>query len=170
MQHVAAQLHAGHQGLDGIIRSTRQVVYWPGMEGDLHHRDTCTTCNTPSSSQAAGPLTLMSSPEYPFQLTVADLFQLDGQVYLPMLTGSQAGWRWHTPSRATSRKLSSVLRQYFYGCGAPESVSTDGGSTLTSEEMCNFFGKWGPRLSVTHRKRDSPPLTSRCQAGGKRQQ
>lgn len=34
-QRVAANLHAGHQGLDGMLRRARQAVYWSGMEGDL---------------------------------------------------------------------------------------------------------------------------------------
>lgn len=49
----------------------------------------------------------------------------------------------HFPSGATSSKLSSVFRQYFQRWGAPESVSTDGGTNLTSEEMCTFFGRLG---------------------------
>ena len=144
-QRVAANLHAGHQGLDGMLRRARQAVYWPGMEGDLQHqRDTCAICNVHSPSQAAEPLTLTSTPQYPFQHTVADLFQLDGQVYLAY-ADRLTGWLEiaHFTSGATSSKLSSVLRQYFHRWGAPESVSTDGGTNLTSEEMCSFFGKWG---------------------------
>ena len=34
-QQVAANLHAGHQGLDSMLRRARHAVYWPGMEGDL---------------------------------------------------------------------------------------------------------------------------------------
>ncbi|XP_076050210.1 uncharacterized protein LOC143030874 [Oratosquilla oratoria] len=141
---VAANLHASHQGLDGMLRRARQAVYWPGMEGDLqHHRDTCASCNTHSPSQAAEPLTLTPPPQYPFQHTVADLFQLDGRVYLAY-ADRLTGWLEiaHLTSGATSSKLSSTLRQYFHRWGAPESISTDGGTNLTSEEMRNFFGKW----------------------------
>ena len=38
-QQVAANLHAGHQGLDSMLRRARHSVYWLGMEGDLqYHR------------------------------------------------------------------------------------------------------------------------------------
>ncbi|XP_045104394.1 uncharacterized protein LOC123499928 [Portunus trituberculatus] len=112
-QRVAANLHAGHQGLDWMLRRARQAMYWPSMEGDLqHHRDSCTVCNAHS----------------------------------PSLTG------WleiaHFVSGATSSKLASVLRQYFNRWGALESVSTDGVTNLTSEEMCNFFGRWGVERRV----------------------
>ncbi|KAK3888979.1 hypothetical protein Pcinc_006984 [Petrolisthes cinctipes] len=153
-KHVAENLHAGHQGLDGMLRRARQTVYWPGMEGDLqHHRDVCAVCNAYSPSQAAEPLTLTPPPKYPFQHTVADLFQLDGQMYLAY-ADRLTGWLEiaHFPSGATSSKLLSVMRQYFQRWGAPESISTDGGTNLTSEEMSNFLERWGVerRVSSAH--------------------
>ena len=56
---VTERLHAGHQGLDSMLRRARQAVYWPGIEGDLqHHRQTCNTCNMNAPSQPAEPLVL----------------------------------------------------------------------------------------------------------------
>ena len=64
---VAANLHAGHQGLDSMLRRARQTVYWPGMEGDLqHHRSSCHTCNTHAPSQLPEPLLLTPPLQYPF--------------------------------------------------------------------------------------------------------
>lgn len=149
-RHVTANLHAGHQGLDGMLRRARQSVYWPGMEGDLQrHRDACVTCNAHSPSLAAEPFTFTPTPEYPFQHTVADLCQLDGQVYMAY-ADRLTGWLElaHFPNGATSGKLSSVFRQYFQRWGAPESVSTDGGTNLTSAEMCQFFNRWGVEQRV----------------------
>ncbi|XP_076065338.1 uncharacterized protein LOC143039342 [Oratosquilla oratoria] len=41
-QRVAANLHAGHQGVDSMLRRAKQAVYWPGIEDDLqHHRRSC---------------------------------------------------------------------------------------------------------------------------------
>lgn len=133
-----------------MFRRARQAVYWPGMEGDLqHHRDSCAICNAHSPSQAAEPLIPTPTPQYPFQHTVADLFQLEGHVYLAY-ADRFTGWLEiaHFVSGATSSKLASVLRRYFSRWGAPESVSTDGGTNLTSEEMCNFFGRWGVERRV----------------------
>ncbi|XP_066981039.1 uncharacterized protein [Macrobrachium rosenbergii] len=51
---VAANLHAGHQGLDTMLRRARHSVYWPGIEGDLqHHRSQCTSCDAHSPSLPA---------------------------------------------------------------------------------------------------------------------
>ncbi|XP_063884703.1 uncharacterized protein K02A2.6-like [Scylla paramamosain] len=153
-QRVAANLHAGHQGLDRMLRRARQAVYWSGMEGDLqHHRDSCAVCNAHSPSQAAEPLSPTPPPQYPFQHTVADLFQLEGHVYLAY-ADRFTGWLEiaHFVSGATSSKFASVFRRYFSRWGAPESVSTDGETNLTIEQMCNFFGRWGVerRIASAH--------------------
>ncbi|MPC54822.1 Retrovirus-related Pol polyprotein from transposon opus [Portunus trituberculatus] len=71
-QQVAANLHAGHQGLDSMLQRARQCVYWPGIEGDLqHHRSACTECETHAPSQPSETL-----------VTVADMFQHEGHTYM----------------------------------------------------------------------------------------
>lgn len=118
-QRVSSNLHAGHQGVDGMLPRARQSVYWPGMEGDLQRqRDACVTCNAHSPPQAEEPLTPTPTPDYPFQHTVADLFQLDGLMYMSY-ADRLTGWLEiaHFPNGATSCKLSSVLRQYFQRWG-----------------------------------------------------
>lgn len=67
----------------GTQQYVRQGVYWPGLKGDLQYFcGACNNCNTHALSQAVEPLVLTPSPEYSFQYMVADLFQLEGQVYL----------------------------------------------------------------------------------------
>ena len=53
------------------------------------------------------------------------------------------------PSGATSNKIMSQLRFCFSRWGAPEQISTDGG---TNEDMTEFFKRWGAtvRLSSAH--------------------
>ena len=127
-----------------MLARARQAVYSPDMEVDLqYHRNAYSTCNANSPSQATEPLSPTPPPQYPFQQTVAYLFQLAGQMYLAY-ADRLTGWLElaHFPSGATSSRLSSVFCQYFQRCGAPESVSTDGGTNLASEEMEIFLGRW----------------------------
>ncbi|XP_045101471.1 uncharacterized protein K02A2.6-like [Portunus trituberculatus] len=103
------------------------------MEGDLqHHRDSCSVCNTHSPSQPAEP-----PPHLRVRLYLAYADRLTGWLEIA-----------HFVSGAISSKLATVLRRYFSRWGAPESVSTNGGTNLTSEEMCNFFGRWGVERRV----------------------
>ena len=153
-QQVATNLHAGHQGTDSMFRRARQSVYWPGMEGDLQHvRMSCPSCETHTPSQPQESMIMATPPEYPFQRTVADLFQSDGQMYLAY-ADRLTGWLEiaHFPNGTTSSKIASVLRTYFTRWGSPEQLSTDGGTNLVSEEMVKFFETWGVkiRLSSAH--------------------
>lgn len=31
-QQITAHLHAGHRGIDSMLKRTRQLMYWPGIE------------------------------------------------------------------------------------------------------------------------------------------
>ena len=148
---VAANLHAGHQGLDSMLRRARQIVYWPGIDGDLnYHRASCDTCNTHAPSQPEEPLILTPAPEYPFQKTAADLGQMNGHNYL-IHADRLTGWLdlVHLPGDATSKKLMQHFRSYFAKNGAPEEISTDGGTNLVSEDMRHFFRRWGVDMRIS---------------------
>ena len=153
-QQVAASLHAGHQGLDSMLRRARHSVYWPGMEGDLQsYRSGCSSCDVHSPSLPAEAMELTPPPDYPFQSTVVDMFQLDGHMYMAY-ADRLTGWLEvaHFPNGTSSSKLKSQLRRYFARWGAPEQVSMDGGTNLVSDEMTTFFRRWGVtvRISSAH--------------------
>ena len=42
----------------------------------------CETCNTHAPPQPSEALVLTPAPDYPFQMTVADLFQENGHTYM----------------------------------------------------------------------------------------
>ena len=144
-KQVTTHLHAGHQGINSMLRRARQAVYWPGIEGDLrHHRPSCDTCNTHAPSQPPEQLRFTPPPVHPFQQTVRDLFQLEGHdyiVYADRLTGSLEIA--HLPEGTASDKIKDVLRHHFTRWGAPEQLSMDGGTNLGSEGMKIFSRNGG---------------------------
>ena len=151
---VAAHLHIGHQGLDSMLRRARQSVYWPGMEGDLqHHRSQCSDCETHAPSLPPESLVLTPPPEYPFQAVAVDMFQLEGHMYMAY-ADRLTGWLEvaHFPGDATSGRVIAHLRRFFMRWGAPEQLSTDGGTNLSSSEVAEFLNKWGvaARVSSAH--------------------
>ena len=151
---VIVGLHSGHQGVDSMLRRARQSVYWPGMEGDLQSfRDGCAQCDLHAPSQPAEPLVLTPPPAYPFQSTVMDMMQIQGYMYMAY-ADRLTGWLEvaHFPHGTTSSRIISVLRTYFTRWGAPEIISTDGGTNLVSEEVRSFFERWGvkTRISSAH--------------------
>ena len=55
----------------------------------------------------------------------------------------------HFPIEATSSKLMAQFRKYFVRWGAPDEISTNGGTNLVSQEMCAFFKRWGAAMRTS---------------------
>ena len=128
-QQITTHLHAGHQGLDSMLRRARQTVYWPGMNGDMQRRrDSCPLCETHTPSQPAEELVFTTPTEYPFQSMVAGLFQSEGQMYMAY-ADRLAGWLEvaHFSLGTTSSKIASTLRTYFARWGAQSRYLPMGG-------------------------------------------
>ncbi|XP_076055162.1 uncharacterized protein LOC143033556 [Oratosquilla oratoria] len=72
------------------------------------------------------------------------MFQHEGNTYMAY-ADRLTGWLelTHFPSGATSQRIKTQLRRYFTRWGAPEQLSTDGGTNLASEEMAEFLRDWG---------------------------
>ncbi|XP_064111264.1 uncharacterized protein LOC135218745 [Macrobrachium nipponense] len=155
-QQVAANLHAGHQGLDSMQHRARQTVYLHGLQGDLQYRRSlCEECDVHAPSQAAEEVIITPPPGYPFQMTEADMLQHDGHICTwPTQTGSQIG--------TCSSHIKTQLRRYFARWGALEQISTDGGTNVASEEMGEFFKLWG--VSVWLSSAQYPQSNGRAEA------
>ena len=148
---VMDNLHSGHQSADSMLRRARQAVYWPGIDGDLEgHRARCRACNRVAPSQQRESIICTPPPEYPFQKTVADLFQVAGRHYMAY-ADRLTGWIeiYFFANETTSARLIPVFRKYFMQWGAPEEISMDEGTNLTSAEMRNFFRRWGVGMRVS---------------------
>ncbi|XP_064102669.1 uncharacterized protein K02A2.6-like [Macrobrachium nipponense] len=146
---VITGLHAGHKGVDSMLRRQRQSVYWPGMEGDLQsHRDGCASCDIHAPSQPAEPLVLTAPPEYPFQSTVVDMLQLEGHMYMAhRVAGSRTLSTWYNVIK-NHISVEDVLHKM----GSTRANLDRWGTNLISKETTSFFRKWGVtvRLSSAH--------------------
>ena len=148
---VARCLHSGHQGIDSMLRRARQAVYWPGMEADLKlQRARCDTCNIHAPSQQREPLLGTDPPDFPFQKTAADFFQIGNKFYLAY-ADRLTGWLEisYFPNGVTSSRVIPVLRRMFCRWGTPEEISTDGGTNLASSEVLDFYRRWGVKLRLS---------------------
>ena len=134
-----------------MLRRARQAVYWPGMEADIKfQRSKCETCNIHSPSQQQEPLIPTQPPDYPFQKTVADFFQIENRFYLAY-ADRLTGWLElsYFANGTTSSRIIPVLRRMFCRWGTPEEISTDGGTNLASTEMTDFYRRWGVKLRIS---------------------
>ena len=69
-----------------------KTVFWPGIHPDiLRTRGSCMTCIREAPSQPAGFPVALPSPDYPFQMLVADYFLLHGHNFL-VIADRFTGW------------------------------------------------------------------------------
>ena len=145
-------LHAGHQGTTGMKAAARQRLWWPGMDSDIMQcRDQCRTCNGMSPSNQREPMEDRREPDYPFQLIVADFFDLHGVNYL-VVADRYTGWPILFKMGTTTMEMVKTLRNIFAQYGVPEELATDGGPPFNGYEFKQFLVQWGVqhRLSSAH--------------------
>ena len=147
-------LHAAHQGVTGMRARAAKSIFWPGINHDIDVvRGQCRDCTGIAPSQCNEPL-IISSPKYPFQMTVADYFSLKGFKYL-LYADRYSAWISIVKIRigeANFKFLRKFLVHLFATFGVPEEISTDGGSPFKGHEYKTFLERWNiqPRLSSAY--------------------
>ena len=89
---VLAGIHAANQGVSCMAGRIDNTVFWPGINPDiLRTRGNCMTCIREAPLQPAGFLVAPPSPDYPFQMLVADYFSLHGHNFF-VIANRFTGW------------------------------------------------------------------------------
>ena len=146
---VLDSLHSAHQGEVGMKNSARRRLFWPGMDAQIaQRRAQCRTCAGMSPSQAKEPMLDTPTPEFPFEATCCDFFELAGHHYL-VYVDRYSGWSEiaKVPSRAF-QTLVVNLRRWFTQWGVPKTLETDGGPPFSGRQFGAFMQQWG----VQHRQ------------------
>lgn len=150
-EEVLDNLHSAHQGVSGMRARARTSVYWPGIKLAIDkRRSQCRACDRMTPSAPAQPLIQHRTPEYPYQLTVADYFHHMGNkylVYADRYTGNLVIVQ--TTNDSGGRTLISHLRTLFSDWGTPDEFSTDGGPPFNSFEVKNFLRRWGVNSNLS---------------------
>ena len=141
---VLESLHAAHQGVTGMQAHARQRLFWPGLDASLRlTRSQCKPCNEMAKSQPRQPLAPPTNPEYPFQQTVTDFFDLHGKDYL-IYADRYTGWvEVALMVSGKAQIVCDTLRKWFVTYGSPEELASDGGPPFQSYEYTTFLENWG---------------------------
>ena len=141
-------LHSGHCGVSGMSERAREVMYWPGMQGDLEgRRSRCRTCVRIAPSQPSAPPTELPTPDYPFQQVSTDYFEVSGKHYMVFVCRYSNWLSIYNSKNGTTSELLTVLRSYMGTFGVMEELATDGDTVYTSREAQEFF----KRFDIKHR-------------------
>ena len=137
-------LHSAHQGEVGMKNNARRRFFWPGMDAQItQKRAQCRTCAGMSPSQPREPMLDAPVPEFPFEMTCCDYFELAGHHYL-VYVDRYSGWSEiaKVPNTVFST-LASNLRRWFVQWGVPRILETDGGPPFNSCQFSAFIEQWG---------------------------
>ena len=138
-------LHSAHQGVVGMKARASCSIYWPGLGSAItNRRAQCKVCNTIAPSQPAEPMTPSPAPSYPFEMTVADYFNLKGIIYLvyaDRYTGLVTIAKCPT-HKNDGNHLKMELRTLFSIYGAPSEMASDGGQPFASYNVQQFLNDW----------------------------
>ena len=146
-QEVLRSLHSAHQCPAKMSDRARDSVFWAGITADLETvRQSCSYCNKNAPSQAMMPPQPLASPDYPFQMVVADYCNIKGKSWL-VLCDRFSGWLsvQYYSRDASATDLVRTLKEYFSIFGIPEHFSSDDGPQFRSDTLRTFFQSWGVR-------------------------
>ena len=146
---VIEALHAGHQGINAILATARQILFWPGLDQLRLRKRQCYRCNESAPSLPREPLSEPPCPEFPFEQVVADFFFMQGNDYL-IYADRYTGWVEikHMTSKA-AKAVCTALRNWFITYGVPVEIGSDGGPPYESMELRTFLKDWGVKQRIS---------------------
>ena len=150
---VLEALYSAPQGVNEMMVNARQRLFWSGFDASIWQtRAQCWKCNIIAPSQPREPLMPPSNPEFPFQKTVTELFDLHGKTYMEY-EDRYPGWMEVTSlSSGKATAVCDALRNWFCTYGVPEEISSDGGPQFDLQGYKSFLEDWGmkKRMSSAH--------------------
>ncbi len=81
--NIMKKLHTSHLGVEATLRRARDVLFWPGMTGQIKDMIAkCSACNLYQDKQKSEPMMSYEVPNRPWSLVSQDLFSYKGEEYL----------------------------------------------------------------------------------------
>ena len=139
-QRVLDSLHSAHQCSVKMQDRAKDAVFWAGITGDIERtRRNCSFCERNAPTQPAMPPLPLASPQYLFQMIVADYFEFKGKSWLVM-ADRFSGWLSlnYFPREASSSDLIKSMKEYFCVFGVAEHFSSDDGPQFRSTAFRSF--------------------------------
>ena len=138
-------LHSANQGSTGMKARAAKCVYWPGINQAITDtRDRCRDCITIAPSNSKEPM-IMTTSTYPFEKVVIDYLSMKGYKYV-IQADRYSGWPSVVkikPGQGDSTFLKGILNNLFATYGAPNELSSDGGSPFNSFDFQSYLKHWG---------------------------
>ena len=137
-------LHIGQTGRESCLRRARETIYWPGMNAEIKsYIETCEACREYETSNPKETLMSHEVPERPWQKVGVDIMTYKQKDYLITTDYRSNFWEIDYLPNTTSKTIIHKLKAHFTRYGIPDSVVSDSGSVILSDEFRHFREKWG---------------------------
>lgn len=149
-RQVLEGLHAGHQGVSGMLSNARSRFFWPGLDAAVRQlRNQCRQCNEQAPSQRKEEMIFTPPAEVPFEQVVADLFSLEGHTFLAY-ADRFSGWLEVERLQSNAfRHVREAFLRWFRTYGVPGELATDGGPPFNSFEYKGFLRSWDVKCRLS---------------------
>lgn len=141
-------MQRGHEGHLGMVIKTkarvREAIWWPGMNSQIEQMvSNCDTCARYRSQQKKEPLQSAELRESPWKRVAADLFELQGNLYLLLVEYYSRFAELHKLSSTRSLQLISAMKGNFACTGIPNNLVSDNGPQFVGEEFAQVASVYG---------------------------
>ena len=137
------KVHAGHLGINSCLRRARDLLFWPGMSSDIRQFvEGCHTCASFAAKQPKQPLIISETPDSPWSIVAADLFEIHGRQYLVTVDYYSKFLEVDYLSSLTSQNVIAKLKSQFARHGIPLKLVTDNEPQFASADFASFSKQW----------------------------
>lgn len=137
------KVHAGHTGINSCLRRARSYIYWPGMSAEIRQFvENCNVCASLQAKQPTQPLQLLETPERPWQRVATDIFTISSRNYLVTVDYFSQYFEVDYLEQMTSEAIINKLKANFARHGIPDTLISDNGPQLVSQEFQQFCSNW----------------------------
>ena len=119
-----AKIHASHIGIQGCLRRTREVVYWPQMDkvDVAAYVAKCDVCNSQPAEQGKETLICHELPTRPWEKMAVDLFDLNGTKFMITVDYYSSLFEVERLASKTAKEVVKKLKAHLARHGIPDQL------------------------------------------------
>ena len=137
-----ARVHSSHLGPDACVRRAHDVLFWPGMVGQIKDQvQRCEVCNDFLARQQKEPRMTHKIPETPWSKVGQDLFTEGGENYLVTVDFYSDYFELDLLADTTAESVIKATKCHFARHGIADMV-TDNGPQYSSTLFTKFAHEW----------------------------
>ena len=137
-----AKVHSSHLGPDACVRRAHDVLFWPGMTGQIKELvQKCAVCNDFQARQQKEPLMTHKIPDTPWSKVGQDLFTLENETYLVTVDYYSDYFELDLLHDTTAESVINATKAHFARHGIADMI-TDNGPQYSSTQFAAFAREW----------------------------